>query len=144
MIASLLFLLLKGEFKMTVLSGMEIDRIVEIIDYLVNLQDYKVSVGEVKKKFGLTNEEYNMIYDLAMPAIRQSNGMRFYRFYFRSIAKEIDAILNYIINNPKKLDISELFTKVKERLIEASLKAEEIHKKHGLGLEDMEEIEEAS
>lgn len=126
----------------TILSGIEQDKIVEVSDYLANLTDYNVTVADIKKKFGLTNEEYNMIYDLTMPAIRRGNGERFYRFCFRNLEKEIDQIIHYISMNPNEKSMEELFDFTKERLIEISCKAEDIFKKHELGLDDSTEAEE--
>lgn len=129
---------------MTILKGVEIDRIVEVSDYIANLADYNVTVADIKEKFKLTNEEYDMIYDLTMPAIRRGNGERFYRFSYRNLEKEIDQIIRYISNNPNKQSMEELFGYTKDRLIEISLKAEEAFRKHELGLDDSDDVEEAS
>lgn len=129
---------------MTILSGVDQDKIIEVIDYLANLNDYKVTVADVKEKFGLTNDEYNMIYELSMPAIRRGNGEQFYKFCFRNLEKEIDQVIRYITMNPKEQSAEELFGYTKERLIEISFKAEEIFRKHELGLDDSDATEEAS
>ena len=128
---------------MTILSGIDQDKIIEVVDYLANLNDYKVTVADVKEKFGLTNDEYNMIYELSMPAIRRGNGERFYRFNYRNIEKEIDQLIRYITMNPKKKSAEELFGYTKERLTEISFKAEEIFRKHELGIDDSDDTEEA-
>lgn len=127
---------------MTILSGVDQDKIIEVIDYLANLNDYKVTVADVKEKFGLANDEYNMIYELSMPAIRRGNGERFYKFNYKNIEKEIDQVIRYITTNPKGQSAEELFGYTKERLIEISFKAEEIFRKHELGLDDSTEAEE--
>ena len=129
---------------MTILSGIEQDKIIEVSDYLANLTDYNVTVADIKEKFGLTNEEYNMIYDLTMPAIRRGNGERFYKFNYRNIEKEIDQLIRYITMNPKKKSTEELFDYTKERLMEISFKAEEIFRKHELGIDDSDDVEEVS
>ncbi len=56
---------------MTVLNKGETDKICEVIDYI--LTHYNTSVGAVKRKFGLSKEEYDMISDLMMPALRYFN-----------------------------------------------------------------------
>lgn len=129
---------------MTILKGVEIDRIVEVSDYIANLADYNVTVADIKEQFKLTNEEYDMIYDLTMPAIRRGNGERFYKFSYRNLEKEIDQIIRYISNNPNKQSMEELFGYTKDRLIEISLKAEETFRKHELGLDDSDDVEEVS
>lgn len=129
---------------MTILSGVDQDKIIEVSDYLANLTDYNVTVADIKKKFGLTNEEYNMIYELTMPAIRRGNGERFYKFCFRNLEKEIDQVIRYISMNSNEKSVEELFDYTKERLIEISCKAEDIFKKHELGIDDSDDAEEAS
>lgn len=126
---------------MTILSGVDQDKIIEVSDYLANLADYNVTVADIKKKFGLTNEEYNMIYDLTMPAIRRSNGEKFYKFCFRNIEKEIDQVIRYVSLNPKEQTNEELFDYIKRRLADISLRAEETYRKHELGLDDSAEEE---
>jgi len=129
---------------MTILSGVDQDKIIEVSDYLANLTDYNVTVADIKEKFGLTNEEYNMIYDLTMPAIRRGNGERFYKFSYRNLEKEIDQVIQYISVNPNKKSVEELFDFTKERLIEISCKAEDIFKKHELGIDDSDVTEATS
>lgn len=56
---------------MTVLNKIECDKVTEIEEYI--LTHYQVTVADVKKKFNLTSEEYDMIMDLIMPALRYFN-----------------------------------------------------------------------
>lgn len=46
-------------------------KINEVIDYIID--HYNTPIGEIKKRFGLSNEEYDMISELMMPAMRQYN-----------------------------------------------------------------------
>lgn len=99
---------------MTVLTGDERDRVVQIIEYITK---YKTSatVGDIKKKFNLTKEEYDMCMDLAMPSIRHSNTSRFFIQAFRHLTWQIDSYLlklKEMDENPKKKpEISELYSK---------------------------------
>ena len=56
---------------MTVLNKSETDKINEVVDYI--LTHYNTSVGAVKRKFNLTKDEYEMISELMMPALRYFN-----------------------------------------------------------------------
>lgn len=53
---------------MTVLNYEERQKVNQVVEYIVT--HYQVTVADVKEKFNLTNEEYDMISDLMMPAIR--------------------------------------------------------------------------
>ena len=59
---------------MTILEKEDIKKINEVIDYIAVAQS--ATVGYIKRKFNLTKEEYDMISDLMMPAIRQRNNYR--------------------------------------------------------------------
>ena len=76
--------------------------IAKIIDYIVKAEDSdkeKQTVGYIKKRFGLSEEQYVLIFELAMPAIRYafdtkrwatcSNHNKFlakkYRFLYESL-----------------------------------------------------------
>ena len=69
----------------------EIDDIVEVADYILSHQSSIKSINEVKKKFGLTTEQYNMVYDFCMPLIRRWNvnegywNTRYKRFKMRIV-----------------------------------------------------------
>ena len=56
---------------MVILSEGEIARIISVIDAILS-SNSNVSVAEIKKKYGLTSEEYNMIFELAMPFLRKA------------------------------------------------------------------------
>ena len=59
---------------MVILNKADCEKINTVVDYIC--EHYGVSVGEIKKKFGLTTEEYDMISDLMMPAIRYHARVR--------------------------------------------------------------------
>ena len=75
----------------SVLPQHEIDDIVEVADYILSHQSSIKSINEVKKKFGLTTEQYNMVYDFCMPLIRRWNvnegywNTRYKRFKMRIV-----------------------------------------------------------
>lgn len=73
---------------MTVLNKSETDKINEVVDYI--LTHYNTTVGAVKRKFNLTKDEYEMISELMMPALR----------YFNE-AKRLEAGINAIKNKYK-------------------------------------------
>lgn len=59
---------------MIILPQDQIDTMVRIFDILLrNELAGKLTVTDIKEKYNLTAEEYNMIYDLAMPFIRKQN-----------------------------------------------------------------------
>lgn len=59
---------------MVVLPQDQIDDMNKIMDYiLANNSNPNVSVADIKKKYKLTGPEYDMIYDLCMPLIRNRN-----------------------------------------------------------------------
>lgn len=122
---------------LTILDGMEREKIVEVIDFLTDDRYRAITVADVKKRFNLTNDEYEMIFELAMPAIRQNNSMRFYKQLSRKMTKEVEGILSFIFrfqNEDKKL-----LDKVITRLSSLSTMAEEAYRKRMLGEEDEEE-----
>lgn len=55
---------------MTVLSEGQIELMTLVMDDILRYQG--VTVESIKKKYALTDEEYNMIFDLCMPNIRSN------------------------------------------------------------------------
>lgn len=55
---------------MIVLSEGQIQLMTLVMDDILKWQSGGVTVEEIKKKYSLTNEEYNMIFDLCMPNMR--------------------------------------------------------------------------
>ena len=74
-----------------VLSQAEIDTIVPIMDTILKSHGEKVTVKMIKDEFGLTPEQYNMVYDFCMPLIRQWSNtdgywkVRYSRFKMRIV-----------------------------------------------------------
>ena len=56
---------------MTIIPADEREKINEAVEFMITR--HSTSVAAVKKRFGLTSEEYDMISDLMMPALRQYN-----------------------------------------------------------------------
>ena len=102
---------------MTILSGDERDKIVQVIEFLARHKS-RYSVADIKKKFNLTSEEYEMCMDLAMPSIRFSNSARFYIQAFRHLSWQIEVYLlglKRMDEEPdKKPTVSELYKKTIE------------------------------
>ena len=102
---------------MTILSGDERDKIVQVIEFLARHKS-RYSVADIKKKFNLTSEEYEMCMDLAMPSIRFSNSARFYIQAFRHLSWQIEVYLLGLKRidegSDKKPTVSELYKKTIE------------------------------
>lgn len=59
---------------MTVIPNDECQQINDIIDYILVHTDPINTVGHIKEKFQLTDDEYDMIATLMMPALRWYNS----------------------------------------------------------------------
>ena len=77
---------------MIVLPQDQIDRMKEIMDYLLKYQT-GITVGEVKRKYNLTSEEYEMIYDLCMPLIRESGVKKYWAIKYQSFIRELKVLI---------------------------------------------------
>lgn len=77
---------------MIVLPQDQIDKMKEIMDYLFKYQAL-TSVASIKKKFNLTNEEYDMIYDLCMPLIRESGVKKYWAVKYKSFMEELKRLI---------------------------------------------------
>lgn len=99
---------------MRVLSGIERDKIIEVMEFIIKNQN--VPVIDIKKRFKLSNEEYEMCMDLAMPAICYHSGMTFYKQSFRKVYLSVQSVMNYINKNPKNLAGNNLIAEIKNRL----------------------------
>ncbi len=58
---------------------MDTEDLSKLIDYIVKHDAGNNTVGDIKAELGLTNEEFNELYTLAMPAIRGYNEGRFWK-----------------------------------------------------------------
>lgn len=77
---------------MIVLPQYQIDEMKEIMDYLFKYQAL-TTVESVKKKFNLTSEEYDMIYDLCMPLIRENGVKKYWAIKYQSFIREIKNLI---------------------------------------------------
>lgn len=94
---------------MIVLPQDQIDKMKEIMDYLFKYQAL-TTVGEVKKRFGLTSEEYDMIYDLCMPLIRESGVKKYWAIKYQSFVQE----LKRLIKNRKNLTSNQFYSEFRK------------------------------
>lgn len=85
--------------QMVVLPQDQIDKMVEIMDTI--LKNPRMTIGEIKTEFNLDSNEYEMIYSLCMPLIREANVKQYWavksHYYVRKmkelvIRKDLDDI----------------------------------------------------
>ena len=72
---------------MIVLPGDQIDKMAEIMELILSPKG--LTVADIKRKFKLTNEEYDMIFDLSMPRIRHNNGNEFWKNNYLALRNQI-------------------------------------------------------
>lgn len=72
---------------MIVLPGDQLDKMVDVIECILSPKG--MNVAAIKKKFNLTSEEYEMIFDLAMPRIRHNNGNEFWKNNYLALRNQI-------------------------------------------------------
>lgn len=72
---------------MVVLPGDQINKMAEIMECILSPRG--MSVADIKRKFKLTNEEYDMIFDLSMPRIRHNNGNEFWKNNYLALRNQI-------------------------------------------------------
>jgi hypothetical protein len=104
----------------------QIDRIVEVSDFI--LKHSNTTVGAIRKKFDLTIDEYNMIFDLCMPRIRAGSAAAYYKNKFGMLSSRVEDIV-------KELPEGEVKDKLIAALIESS-----IGENNTLAKEDSKEI----
>lgn len=80
----------KGGEKMTILSKDERQKIGEVIDYILAHQ--QSSVASIKTRFNLTDEEYDQISDLMMPAQRQYSMMMHFKVRLTKLTGKLEAL----------------------------------------------------
>lgn len=76
----------------TVLPQDQIDRLEVVMRYILNTQG--TTVAEVKKKFHLTNEEYEMAFDLCMLLIQAKNGNSYWMNRYKGLEQQLIYITN--------------------------------------------------
>lgn len=67
------------------IAHMSAEDLSKLIDYMVKHDTGNKTVGDIKAELGLTNEEFNELYTLAMPAIRGYNEGRFWCVAYRQL-----------------------------------------------------------
>lgn len=72
---------------MVVLEHDQIERMANIMDVILKYPG--LTVGDIKKKYHLTSEEYDMIFDLTMPLIREMNVKRYWASKYRHLVTKI-------------------------------------------------------
>lgn len=94
---------------MIVLPQDQIDKMKEIMDYLFKYQAL-TTVSEVKRRFNLTSEEYEMIYDLCMPLIRETGVKKYWAIKYQSFVRE----LKTLIKNRKNLNNNQFYSELRK------------------------------
>lgn len=87
----------------TILSQEEIDQIVVISDFI--LRHPSITVADIRRRFRLTTEEYNMIFDICMPRVRAGSAALYWKTKYNMITTRLDKILEGINNNKLKDEI---------------------------------------
>lgn len=75
----------------TILSADEVDRIVQVEDFIMKFPS--MSVREIKKKFHLSSEEYDMIFELCMPRIRSGSAAMYWRTKYHMLTAKLKRVL---------------------------------------------------
>ena len=76
---------------LTILPADEIDYIVTVSDFILKFPN--LSVGDIKKKFRLTSEEYEMIFDLCMPRVRSGSAAAYWRTKYHMLVASLKRVL---------------------------------------------------
>jgi len=76
---------------MIVLPQDQIDRMVEIMDMLLKYP--LMTVEDIKKRYKLSSEEYEMIFDLCMPLIRETNVKKYWTLKYQAFIRELKALI---------------------------------------------------
>lgn len=74
-----------------ILTQDEIDRIVEVEDFIMKFPS--MSVHDIKKKFHLSSEEYDMIFELCMPRIRSGSASMYWRTKYHTLIAKLRRVL---------------------------------------------------
>lgn len=118
---------------MVILPQDQIDSMVKIMDYMFKYP--RVSVYDVKQRFSLDDYEYEMIFDLTMPLIREANIKKYWYTKYRGLVRKIEEF-------ERDSDLSDKdFKKEVIKLINEKSYAEDYMEK-AVGYNDDEELEE--
>ena len=77
---------------MIVLPQDQIDHMKEIMDFLLK-NPTGFSVYEIKRMFNLTNDEYEMVYDLCMPLIREKTVKQYWAIKYKHFIEELKRLI---------------------------------------------------
>lgn len=75
---------------------------VKVMDYI--LKHPNVTVADIRERFSISSDEYNMIFDLCMPVIRNKNAKMFWRQKYTMLR---DAVSERIRQEEKKSKLSD-------------------------------------
>lgn len=87
----------------TILSEDEITQIVTVSDYI--LKHPSITVADIRRRFRLTTEEYNMIFDICMPRVRAGSAALYWKTKYNMVTTRLDKILEGVTNNKLKDEI---------------------------------------
>ena len=77
-----------------VLNQSQIDEMIPVMDYILkNQSNYNVSVRMIMDKFCLSPDEYNMIFDLCMPHIREKNKNDYWKVKYITLRSAVTDIV---------------------------------------------------
>lgn len=109
---------------LTILPADEIDCIVTVSDFILKFPN--MSVGDIKKKFRLTSEEYDMIFELCMPRIRAGSAAAYWRTKHHMLAARVKRVIDRAGPSKLKSDIlGALREPEDEEVMEEELKEDE-------------------
>ena len=120
---------------MTIIPQDQIDRMVEVMDVILKYP--YMTVGDIKRRFNLSSEEYEMIYDLVMPLVREANVKKYWAVKYKYIERKLKELLvNESISN------AQLRERVQELVFDPSTAEPQMFDATGLNemLEDKEVI----
>lgn len=63
---------------MVILSEEQIEKMTKVSDFLLK-HPSNITVADIRRKFKLSRDEYNMIYDLTMPLFRKQSSTSYWR-----------------------------------------------------------------
>lgn len=89
---------------MVVLDSDQITVMNAVMDYI--LKNPSKTVGTIKKRFGLSEEEYRMIFDLTMPHIRTDSAKSYWKTKYLMLRSQIS---EFVQNNKKSKLAPELW-----------------------------------
>ena len=85
-------------------KNMDSEDLSKLIDYIVKYDTGKKTVGDIREELNLTREEYNELYNLAIPAIRGYNEGRFWRTAYSQFESALSNALRGKKSLEKKLE----------------------------------------